>query len=391
MRRCANFSYDRRGWKNLYAHALDQLQKQEVDPSAIELNLNGNPITGKEDVAYLKKLLALFSEVRSIFLRKCHLQSQGELSGLGEILCTRLLRCKRLDFAGNRFTAEVLSPFLGMLDGRSQTKSVCPFWLALGDGMAEELLTRNAAFCDPMSPTGCICQSKRSVHVVRWLRSKAFQDALTKKLPAVFSPVPPPDTLSRRAIPSEASDENPPPATPLPSTATMLHKKALPPVPEGRFPPPPSMPPPPVPLDLERVRDIIASISTKIAKIVDQQRDLGHVISVEDNECMLVNLKGKYCVVDPFSTTVRGEMQLRGEKVKVCDVDLIMQPGDMMVGKAEAYFAKCETPDSYLATKHDDIVQFRITSYDSGYVAATFPNLNEWKWFPLSKLSVVEE
>ena len=60
-----------------------------------------------------------------------------------------------------------------------------------------------------------------------------------------------------------------------------------------------------------------------------------------------------------------------------------------MLAVAEAYKANCATPESYLATEHDDIVLFRISSFDTGFVAATFPSLNDWKWFPLEKLSVL--
>ena len=377
MKKYANFSYDRRGWKQLHARALDQLQKRELDPELIEINLNGNPIKCKEDVNYLTKILGLFTDVRSIFLRKCHLHSHA-LDWLGELLCVNLLRCKRIDLAGNCLPAQALTPLLGILDGRSQTKSVCPFWLALGDGMAEELLTKSD--CDPMSPKGCVCRSKREVHVVRFLRSKAFQNALAK-----LPPVPAPDTLSRRAEPSDASDESPPPPPPL-CTATT-------PVPEGRFPPPPSVSPPPAPRP-PSLQSSLAKICTDMANLVDQQRDLGHIILMGGYESMLANIGGKFCLVDVYSMTLMGKVQQlypMEKAVSLCDLKLFPQHGDSMLAVAEAYKANCTTPDSYLATQQGDIVQFKISSFESGFVAATYPNLNEWKWFPLEKLSVVAE
>ena len=184
-----NLSYDRRGWPELYKHVVEQLQNGGFNPGSLELNFNGNPIQSKDDITFLKKIIPLFEDARSIWLRKCKLQTIS-LDWLGEVLCSKNPRCKRIDLAANAFDEKALAHFINILEGRSITKVVTPFWLAIGDGAGEALLTPTPN-CDPYSPTGCKCRARRMVHVVRTLISKPFKDALAKAPPQWYPPPPP--------------------------------------------------------------------------------------------------------------------------------------------------------------------------------------------------------
>ena len=116
----------------------------------------------------------------------------GELAALSEaiILAKQSLKVKRLDISGNPSSEEAVSTLISILEGRSHTKAVTPFWLAIGDGF--DALLSPATNCDPHSGTGCRCRDKRVVHVVRSFEQPAAVKAMKTLPPPPLEPPPQP-------------------------------------------------------------------------------------------------------------------------------------------------------------------------------------------------------
>ena len=117
-------------------------------------------------------------------------------------LCQKQLGCKCVDISGNELSQEKVKKFIECLEGRSHTRDVAPFFLAIGSGgQLCELLTPWSASCNPFAKHGCFCRSRKVVHVLDSLhRQPASALSKTRQLPPppeVSPPLPPTDIIQR--------------------------------------------------------------------------------------------------------------------------------------------------------------------------------------------------
>ncbi len=287
----------------------------------------------------LRKILNLFANVRSLILKGTGIKDLGLI---GEILCERFLKCKRLDFTGHAASKTDIMKFVDILEGRSLTKDVPPFWLALGDAM-QELMTPKTN-CNPNTGDGCHCHSKRVVHAVACLQ-----------------------------------EPTPPPALPL--------RKAR------NVPPPPKASPPLPPQGIVTVAGDFAAARQRLKTCIEQERVRGRTVMRDGIEYVLMTYQRRFVLVD-FTALEKGlvrEMEgawLRLEDTKPAQSDedgiVTARAGEFCVGADQ-----CSTPESYLRTGGGEPIKFRVGDFTiGGWVAATHSDRYEWKWLPLHKCVV---
>ena len=141
-RKTATFTFDTRGWQNLYKHIAQQLDSEQLDKDLYELHLTGSKVKTKCDALYFAKTMSMFSSIKTIVLKNMGL---GNVDVLGQLLCTRFLRTKILDISGNNLSKDTINAFIDALQGRSILKDVPPIWLAIGE--LPDLFTKNFACC----------------------------------------------------------------------------------------------------------------------------------------------------------------------------------------------------------------------------------------------------
>ena len=162
-RKTAIFTFDRRGWPNLYRHVSKQLDKGQLDKELHELQLTGTRIKTTSDEAHFAKTLSLFSGIKTIVVKDMGLRN---LDFLGEMLCTRFMTTKLVDISCNSsLPRETITAFIDILQGRSHTKEVPPIWLAIGN--VPELFTENFDCCNPHVYGGCVCKQNELFTLVR--------------------------------------------------------------------------------------------------------------------------------------------------------------------------------------------------------------------------------
>ncbi len=307
------------------------------------MDFTGSKLISAADHQNLAKILGIFANVRALILNGTGIK---DLGFIGEILCTKFLRCRRLDLTGHTTTKEEVAKFIDILEGRSLTKDVTPFWLAVG-GEMRELLTANAG-CNPHTGNGCYCKSKRVVHVVATLQAPTAPTTTVAKLPL------------RRA---------------------------------RRVPPPPKeVPPPSPPRHILACAEDFAMARNRLGGAMDLQREKGRAIIHGGVQYVLVSHQNKFALVDCTSIENGQVMEIGGTWLRMENLQLAPGEDGIIQAIAEEYFiggAQCATPDSYLHTDGGDFITFRIGDFSAGgWVAAMLDYRGVWKWLPLSKCVV---
>jgi len=301
------------------------------------LCFRGSKLISAVDHQNLYKILGLFANVRTLILKDTGIK---DLAFVADILCSKWLKCKRVDLTGHGATKEQLVKFTDILEGRSLTKDVPPFWLAVGSDFPE-LLTNTD--CNPHTGSGCHCKSKRVVHVV----------------------------------------------------ATFLQAPSIPPVaklPMRRardFPPPPKESPPLPPQTITTVAGDFAAARQRLKHGIEQERASRRTVMHGDVEFVLVTYQGHFALVD-FASIEKGLiLEVGGTWLRVEYVQPTPSEEGLIPARAAAYCvgAECATPASYLRTGGGEHIKIRVGDFTlEGWVAAALES--EWKWFPLNRCIV---
>ena len=301
--------------------------------------MTGSKLLSAADHQNLRKILDLFANVRSLNLKGTGIKDLGLI---GEILCTKFLRCKRLDLTGHGATKTDMARLVDILEGRSLTKDVAPFWLIVGDGM-QELLTADTG-CDHNTGDGCKCRSKRVVHVLATLR-----------------------------------------ATPSTATVGGPARKVMPPLPK-ESPPPSSL------KDIVVCAEHFATARRRLKASIEFERERGRTFLRGGFEYVLVACRNKLALVDFTSLEHGTVLDVGGTQLRIEDVERVPGEDGIIHVRAEAYHVggnECATPESYLRTQGGDPITIRIGDFTAGgWVAATHSDRHDWKWFPLHKCLV---
>ena len=338
----ANFSFDARGWGKLRQHIANEIRTGHLATQLIELNLTGSRLKTYSDVQHFIQILHSFEELRMIILRGCGLTS---LDFLADILCQKQLGCKCVDISGNELSQEKVKKFIECLEGRSHTRDVAPFFLAIGSGgQLCELLTPWSASCNPFAKHGCFCRSRKVVHVL--------------------------DSLHRQ------------PASALSKTRPQL-------------PPPPEVPPPLPPTDIIQRSLELGQARETFAAALDEEREKGRTLLFEAIEVVLAIYDQKRYVLVDLSSSLAGLVtDISGAELQIDKLSTPAGEGSIIQAKAAAFdVAECSTPDVYLTTAAGDIIEFCLDAADErgGWVAARHASHTEaasWLWFPFSRLLV---
>jgi hypothetical protein len=340
-KKIANFSFDARGWGKLRQHVANEIRTGQLGTQLIELNLTGSRVKSYADVQHLTQILHSFEEIRIINLRGCGLTS---LSFLGEVLCQKLLGCKCVDISGNEVSKERVQDLINCLEGRSHTKDVAPFFLALGSNKhMDELLTPWSASCDPFAKYGCLCRSRRVVHVLVTLQRPPLQSVSVAK--------------TRPQLPA-------PPTEPPPSPPEDVIKHAL---------------------ALGQARDALAAA-------IGSERQRGHVVVLDAVEYVLMKtLQGCFVLVnlDSVDTSAGRVADVAGSRVKLDDL-AILDDGCIISARTQPFAVgeDCPSPDVYLRTAGQEMIEFCLESaVEHDWVAARRVDSSDWLWFPLSQCS----
>jgi hypothetical protein len=330
-RKVATFTFDQRGWSELYKHIKCQVSTQKLDDDILELNLTGSKVKSSTDLSYFYKTIKIFTKIRTLILKNMCLES---LDFVGQLLCTRLLTCKIMDISDNKISKDDVSKFIDSMEGRSITKEVPPIWIVTD---YEDMFTKNFACCSPYKFRGCICNTKRFVHVGRD--------------PMLF--------MYPMTTPKDSRN----------------------------IPPPPECEPPPPPF-IAYIR-AFDEAKQQFEFALSMEREQMHTISVQGDEYVLVEYDGKFEFMD-FNRVYRGLVpKITGEMLPLSELKMI-QGGKTIAAITDKYYvdSQCTTPDSYLCSDGGEKILIRPTSYNDGFIAATIENQCEWKWFPLSKCSL---
>jgi len=338
-RKIATFTFDQRGWSELFKHVEKQITTKKLDEELLELNLTGSKVKSSTDLKFLYKIMNLFRNVRTILLKNMGLET---LDFIANLLCSKFFTAKIVDISDNKISKENVSKFVDSMEGRSITQEVPPIWIITD---FEELFTKNFACCNPYKFQGCICDTKRFVHLGR--------DA------SLFM-----------------TEKNPLPKTSPPKTSPPKTSPNIPPVPN--YPPPgPEM------------AYIMAFDEAKqqFEFALKKERENMHTISVQDDEFVLVEYDYKFEFVD-FTRIQLGQVpNINGEMLQLRDVKMV--PDGEIIEAITLHYCvdkQCTTPCSYLCANGGEKIWFRANSFEDGWIAASF-DLSEWKWFPLMKCS----
>jgi len=335
-RKIATFTFDQRGWSELFKHVETQITTKKLDKELLELNLTGSKVKCATDLKFLFKIMNLFKNVRTILLKNMGLETTDSIANL---LCSKLFTTKIVDISDNKISKEKVAKFVDSMEGRSITQEVPPIWIITD---YEDLFTKNFACCSPYKFHGCLCDTKRVVHVGR-------------------------DTSLLM------SEKNPPASkTPPPKTSPRI------------YPGPPNYPPPG-----PSMAYIIAFDDAKqqFEFALEMERESMHTISVQDDEFVLVEHDYKFDFVDFTKIQLGHVPNITGEMLQLNGLKMV--PGGGTVEAITLHYCvdkQCTTPDSYLCTNGGEKIWFRANSYIDGWIAASFDQC-EWKWLPLSKCS----
>jgi len=335
-RKIATFTFDQRGWSELFKHVEKQIATKRLDKELLEINLTGSKVKCATDLKFLYKIMNLFKNVRTVLLKNMGLET---IDSIANLLCSKFSTTKVVDISDNKISKEHVSKFLDAMEGRSITQEVPPIWIITD---YEDLFTKNFACCSPYQFHGCLCDIKRVVHVGR--DTSVF---MTEKIP------PAPKTLPKTSPPR-------------------------------MYPEPPNYAPPG-----PEMAYIIAFDEAKqqFEFALKMERENMHTISVQDDEYVLVEHDYKFDFVD-FTRIQLGKVpNINGEMLHTTSLKMV--PGGGIIEAITLYYCvdkQCTTPDSYLCATGGETIWFRANSFEDGWIAASFDQ-SEWKWFPLSKCS----
>ena len=248
-----------------------------------------------------------------------------------------------MDCTGHDTTKTEIIKLVDILEGRSLTKDVPPFWLAIGDAM-QELLTPNMN-CNPHTGDGCNCKSKKVVHVV-----------------------------ARLQVPTT------PPALPTRKVRDV--------------PPPPRESPPLAPKGIVTIAGDFAAAQQELRFCIEQERVRGRTVMRDGVDYVLVTHKGQFALVD-FTKVENGLVwEMGGAWLRVEDTRPTSSDKEGIVsaragGEFYVGIDQCPTPDSYLCAGGGESIKIRLGDFTiDGWVAATLSDRVEWRWLPLNKCIV---
>ncbi len=308
----------------------------------LELNFTGSSLLSAADHQSMRKILNLFASARTLILKNTGVK---DLAHIGEILCSKWLKCKRLDLTGHGVTKEELLTLIDILEGRSLTKDVTPFWLAVGN--VPELLKNTS--CNPYTGDGCNCKSKKVVHVVANLQAPTVHTTVALQQPL------------RRA---------------------------------RRVPLPPKESPPLPPKGILNIAGDYAAAQQQLRFCIEQERVRGRTVMCDGVDYVLVTHKGHFALVD-FTKLEKGLVwEMGGAWLRVEDTRPTSSDKEGIVsaragGEFYVGIDQCPTPDSYLCTGGGESIKIRLGDFTiDGWVAATLSDRVEWRWLPLNKCIV---